>query len=130
MDGFVRRYRLFYMVVATFVLRRGRITLNRETNVRSGIAARTLFWSNVICIVTEVFIYWYAIHKIGGIPLFDDNIRANIMPKVISNYLMTLMVLPTFFIIFNTIYVTESRKYGYLIFSCAYLSLLMLLGEE
>ncbi|AKL40127.1 TPA: oligosaccharide repeat unit polymerase [Serratia marcescens] len=118
----------FYMVVATFVLRRGRITLNRETNVRSGIAARTLFWSNVICIVTEVFIYWYAIHKIGGIPLFDDNIRANIMPKVISNYLMTLMVLPTFFIIFNTIYVTESRKYGYLIFSCAYLSLLMLLG--
>jgi hypothetical protein len=118
----------FYIVVAAFILRRGRITLNRETTIRAGISARTLFWSNVICVVVEAFLYWYAIHKIGSIPLFDDNARANIMPKVISNYLMTLMVIPTFFIIFNTIYVTESRKYGYLLFSAAYLGLLMLLG--
>lgn len=118
----------FYIVVAAFILRRGRIALNRETTIRAGISARTLFWSNVICVVVETLLYWYAIHKIGSIPLFDDNARANIMPKVISNYLMTLMVIPTFFIIFNTIYVTESRKYGYLLFSAAYLALLMLLG--
>jgi hypothetical protein len=118
----------FYVVVAAFILRHGRIALNHDTTIRISISARTLFWSNVICVVVEALLYWYAIHKIGSIPLFDDNARANIMPKVISNYLMTLMVIPTFFIIFNTIYVTESRKYGYLLFSAVYLGLLMLLG--
>lgn len=118
----------FYVVIAAFILRRGRIAQKRETTVCFSISAPTLFWSNVVCVVVETLLYWYAIHKIGSIPLFDDNARANIMPKVISNYLMTLMAIPTFLIIFNTVYVTESKKYAYLLFSAAYLGMLMLLG--
>lgn len=118
----------FYMVIASFMLRRGRIALKRETTVCFSISAPTLFWSNVVCVVVETLLYWYAIQKIGCIPLFNDNARANIMPNVIGNYLMTLMVIPTFFIIFNTVYVTESRNYTYLLFSAAYLGMLMLLG--
>lgn len=119
---------VFYAVTFSFIRRLGRIKLNPLMKKSYTISAPTIFWSNIVCVISELFIYAYAINKIGSIPLFDDYVRANIMPLVINNYLMTLMILPTFFIIFNTIYVTQYKKYGYLFFSAIYLFLLMLLG--
>ncbi|MCR0999096.1 O-antigen polymerase [Serratia rubidaea] len=119
---------VFYAIVAAFMLRHGRILPKEKQQDSYTISAKTIFWSNIICLSVEIIIYYYAINKIGSIPLFDDNARANIMPHVISNPLMTLMVIPTFFIIFNTAYTIQTKKYGYLFFSVAYLTLLILLG--
>ncbi|MFI8418267.1 O-antigen polymerase [Serratia sp. NPDC078593] len=118
----------FYTVCIGFILsnKKKNITKNKHGNYE--ISSRTLFASNIIGIIVEIALYCYAFNKIGSIPLFNDNARANIMPNVISNYLMNILVMPIYLIIFNSIYVTHTKKYGYMIFSTIFLLMLVLLG--
>lgn len=91
-------------------------------------SGRTVLLTNIIILLTEAIIYYVAFKRIGGIPLFDDYLRAITMTNVLGNWIMTLMVLPIFLIIYDTIYMVHTRKYQYFGFIIAFLSLIILLG--
>ncbi len=91
-------------------------------------SGRTVLLVNILLLLAEVVLYYIAFKKIGGIPLFDDYLRAITMTAVLGNWIMTMMVLPIFLIIFDTIYMVYTRKYQYFAFIIAFLTLIILLG--
>ncbi|KXP70795.1 Protein of uncharacterised function DUF70 [Escherichia coli] len=119
---------VFYSIMLFYIFRFGRMKPNIPLARKYRVNGNTLLISNLLCLAVEIIIYFVAFNKIGTIPIFDDNARANIMPAVISNYMMTLMVIPAFFIIFNTVYVAKSKKYYFLIFSAIFIVMLTSLG--
>jgi oligosaccharide repeat unit polymerase len=76
----------------------------------------------------QVLIYIYIFIRVGGIPVQSDYIRANIMPKVISGYIMTLAVIPGFFIVYNSLYYALHKEIKLIFFNVLYTLMLLSLG--
>lgn len=93
------------------------------------ICGRTILWANLLLLLAEICIYYYAFRKLGGIPLFDDYLRVNVMPKVLSSVWMIMMVLlPAMLIIFDIVHIANTKKYQYFAFVFLFIFLIMLLG--
>lgn len=97
---------------------------------KSCISYKKLMFFNYLVLVISLIIYVYIYARVGGIPLQSDNLRANIMPKVISGYIMTLAVSPGYLVIINTLYIalSEDKNIKLIGFNAIYLFLILTLG--
>ena len=89
---------------------------------------RTILLVNLLFLIVEPIVYVVMYQKLGGIPLFDDYLRANVMPVVINNWLMTFMVLPAMLVVFDVVHIVKTSKYWYFSFVVVFLTLVMSLG--
>lgn len=103
-------------------------TMLINKNYTYNFSNRTVFLVNISLLILEIIIYSYAFNKLGGIPLFNDYLRAVQMTALLGNYLMTIMVLPIMLIIFDIVYIVQKKKYFYFIFIFIFITMLMLLG--
>lgn len=119
---------IFGFYFSSFIAsRKFKINMNSKLLILD-INSNKLSFANYILIAIELVVYGYIYIKVGGIPLQSDYLRANVMPKVISGYVMTIAIFPGFFIIINSLYYSFYKEVKYLLFNVLYLGLIASLG--
>lgn len=120
---------IFYLC-SFYVYRLKKKSINENSIENIKFNEKRLFISNIIFIVFEIFIYSFVYSKIGTLPAFSDEIRAFILPNLVGNIGMTVLSLPLFFIVINSVYCIIKKQYKFMLFNLLYIILLVTLGSR
>ena len=120
---------IFYLC-SFYVYRLKKKSINENSIENIKFNEKRLFISNIIFIVFEIFIYSFVYSKIGTLPAFSDEIRAFILPNLVGNIGMTVLSLPLFFIVINSVYCIIKKQYKFMLFNLLYITLLVTLGSR
>ena len=121
---------LIFYFCSFYVFKLANKAVSNETIDNVYFYRRRLFLSNLIFLAFEVIIYLYVYVKLGSIPAFNDEIRAFLLPQLVGNLGMTVLSLPLFFIIINSVYCIIEKRYSLMLLNLIYVVLLITLGSR